>query len=57
VQQSEINSGTLTINEVRRRRNRPIVEGGDTPLVNSTMVPLDRALNPPQPAPAQGPPK
>lgn len=56
VQQTEIQAGVLTVNEARRRRNRPVVEGGDTPLVNSSMVPLDRAVNPPAPT-AKEPPK
>lgn len=50
VAQTEIGSGVLTINEYRRAKNRPPVPGGDAPLVNSTNVPLDRALNPPAPA-------
>lgn len=44
VAQTEINSGVLTPNERRRQLHRPDVEGGDTPLVNSTMISLDRAL-------------
>ena len=36
----EIASGTQTINEVRKKKNRPPVEGGDIPLINSTNVPL-----------------
>jgi HK97 family phage portal protein len=51
VQQTEINSGTLLINEARARKNRGRVAGGDEPLVNSTMIPLQRALNPPAPPP------
>ena len=47
--QTEINSGVLTINERRRFKHRPAVPGGDAALVNSTMIPLLRALNPPQP--------
>lgn len=54
VSQTRINSGTLTINEDRRRRNLADVEGGDEPMVNSTMVSLKRALTgpaaPPPPA-------
>lgn len=55
VARTEISTGTLTINEYRRMKNRPPVEGGDRPLVNSTNIPLDIALNPPQPAPAPAP--
>lgn len=56
VAQTEIASGTLLINERRRMKNRPPVEGGDTPLVNSTNIPLTAAINPPEPAPAAPPP-
>ncbi len=45
--QTEIQTGVLTINERRKQKHRPAVEGGDNPLVNSTMMPLSRALNPP----------
>lgn len=44
IMQKEVGSGTLLINEYRRKKNRPPVEGGDRPLVNSTNVPLDRQL-------------
>lgn len=50
---AQIGSGQLLINESRRRQHLPPVTGGDEPLVNSTMIPLSRALNPPAPvAPA-----
>lgn len=50
---AQIGSGQLLINESRRRQHRPPVDGGDEPLVNSTMIPLSRAINPPAPvAPA-----
>lgn len=49
--QTEINSGVLTINERRKAKHRPAVTGGDEPLINSTMIPLKRALNPPPPPP------
>lgn len=55
VEQTRINSATLTPNEARRRRHLPAIEGADTLLVNSTMIPLSRALNPP--APTAAPPK
>lgn len=48
--QTEINSGVLTINERRRFKQRAAVEGGDEPMINSTMLPLSRILNPPAPA-------
>lgn len=49
---AEINSGQLTPNEARRKKYRPAKDGGDELLVNSTMIPLSRALNPPPKAPA-----
>lgn len=45
--QTEINAGVLTINEARAKRRRAPVKGGDIPLVNSTLQPLTRAINPP----------
>lgn len=48
--QTEINSGVLTINERRKQKHRPSVEGGDMPMVNSTMISLERALTAPPPA-------
>ncbi len=50
--QAGINSGWLTPAEVRQMENRPFIEGSDVLLVNSTIVPLDRAVNPPEPPPA-----
>lgn len=49
IDQTRVNSGTLTINEARRANRAASVKGGDTVLVNSTLQPLDRALNPPEP--------
>lgn len=46
---AQIGSGQLLINESRRRLHRPPVENGNEPLVNSTMIPLSRAINPPAP--------
>lgn len=46
VAQTEINSGVLLPNERRRHKNRPPVENGDQPLINSTMVPLARIFSP-----------
>lgn len=50
VAQTEISFGGLLPNEYRKIRNRPPVEGGDEPLVNSTNIPLSRALAPAAPA-------
>lgn len=36
-----IRSGYLTINEVRNRRGFDAIEGGDQPLIQSTMIPLN----------------
>ena len=40
-----------TINERRRHKNRPPVEHGDAPLINTTNMPLARLFETP-PAPA-----
>jgi HK97 family phage portal protein len=42
VAQTEISTGTLLINEFRRKKNRQPVAGGDRALINSTNVPLDK---------------
>jgi HK97 family phage portal protein len=51
---TEINSAVLTPNEARKKKKRPSLGAlGDNALVNSTMVTLERAVNPPAPpAPA-----
>lgn len=36
----QLNAGMVTINEYRKMKNRPPVEGGDVPLVNGALVPL-----------------
>lgn len=46
VAQAEINTGTLLINERRRHKNRPPVENGNEPIINSTMVPLSKVFAP-----------
>lgn len=46
VAQTEIASGSLLINERRRHKNRPPVENGDEPLINSTNVPLKNIFLP-----------
>ena len=55
VAQTEIQSGVLTINERRRQKQRPDVDGGDDPLVNATMITLERARTPPAPPAAPSP--
>lgn len=54
VAQTEIASGVLLINERRRHKNRPPVENGDQPLINSTNVPLAKIFAP-DAQPAQDP--
>jgi HK97 family phage portal protein len=52
VSQTEINSGTLTPNEQRRKKGRPSLGPiGDIALVNSTMLSLERAVTAPPPPP------
>lgn len=46
VAQTEIASGTLLINELRKKKNRPPVDHGDEPMINSTNVPLAKLFNP-----------
>lgn len=46
IAQTEIASGTMLINERRRQLNRPPVENGDKPVINSTNVPLERIFLP-----------
>lgn len=56
IAQMEISSGTMLINERRRQKNRPPVEGGDVPLINSTNIPLSAALAPKTPPASPGAP-
>ncbi|MEM9652237.1 MAG: phage portal protein [Actinomycetota bacterium] len=39
----QLQTGQLTINEWRAKKNMPSVEGGDVPLVNGALVPLTMA--------------
>lgn len=50
VQRNKLQTGVMLINEARRLDGRSPVKDGDTPLVNSTMISLERAIT--QPAPA-----
>jgi HK97 family phage portal protein len=45
--QKAINSGWMEPAEVRRAENLPFVDGSDTLLVNSTLVPIATAIDPP----------
>lgn len=55
-QKADMASGILTINEVREDRGLEPVEGGDVPLVPSSMVPLPDMLEPTPPPPPPVPP-
>src|SRR5664279_5415906 len=46
-------SDWMTMAEKRKMENLPFVEGTDQIFVNSAIVPLDRAIEPPQPPPPQ----
>lgn len=46
VAQAEISTGVLLINERRRHKNRPPVDNGDQPIINSTNVPLAKIFAP-----------
>lgn len=46
VAQAEIGTGTLLINERRRQKNRPPVDNGDEPMINSTNIPLRKIFEP-----------
>jgi HK97 family phage portal protein len=46
VAQAEIGTGTLLINEYRRHKNRPPVENGNEPMINSTNIPLKKIFEP-----------
>lgn len=48
----EINSGQLTPQEARRKKHRPDIAGSENLFMNGTMVSIERAVNPPEPAPA-----
>ncbi len=51
---SKVNNGLLTIDEGRDYFGMNPIPGGDTPLVQGAMVPLERVLEEPKPAPAFG---
>jgi HK97 family phage portal protein len=46
VAQAEIGTGTLLINERRRQKNRPPVDNGNEPMINSTNIPLRKIFEP-----------
>lgn len=57
VDEIHLRNGVLVINEVRERLTLDTVPWGDAPLVATTLTPLERLLNPPEPpAPAPLPP-
>jgi HK97 family phage portal protein len=49
--QKAINSGWTTPAEVRKLENLPFIEGSDQLFINSTMVPLEAAAEPPEDLP------
>lgn len=49
----EIACGISTVNEVRRRQHKPLVEGGEIALTNSTNIPLTEAIKPDRVAASQ----
>lgn len=57
--QIQITTGVRTINECRRALNLPRIEGeaGDAHWIPVNVQPVDRALNPPEPAPVNVPGK
>lgn len=51
----KVNSGLLTVNEARDYFELNPIEGGDTPLIQGAMVPLEQVVSPPEPEPAPEP--
>lgn len=52
---SKVNNGLMTVNEGRGYFDLNPIESGDTPLVQGAMIPLERALKEPEPAPVTPP--
>lgn len=50
-----LRNGVTVINEVRAAAGLDAVPWGDAPLVATTLTPLERLLNPPEPPPAPAP--
>ena len=48
----KVTGGIMTINEARAYFDLNPIDGGDTPLVQGAMVPLERVLEEPEPEPA-----
>jgi HK97 family phage portal protein len=48
----QVTGGMRTINEARERLDLNPITGGDTPLIQGAMIPLERALEEPEPPPA-----
>ena len=51
-----VNSGIYMLNEARARRHLAPVEGGDVPMMQAQMTPIETLINPPEPAPATAAP-
>lgn len=48
-------SGIVTVNEAREHLDYNPIDGGDTPLVQGAMVPLERVIEEPEPEPTLAP--
>ncbi len=53
---SQVTNGLRTVNEGREELDLNPIEGGDTPLIQGAMAPLERVMNPPAPPAAPGVP-
>lgn len=53
---TKVSGGLKTINEGRAYFGDDPIDGGDTPLIQGAMVPLERLLEPPEPPPPAAPP-
>jgi len=53
--QQKVTSGMMMLNEAREELDLNPIPDGDTTLIQGAMVPLERALNPPEPKPAPVP--
>lgn len=51
---SQVNNGLRTVNEGRELLDLNPIPGGDTPLIQGAMIPLEQAINPADAEPAKG---
>lgn len=54
---AKVNNALMTVNEGRDYFGLNPIDGGDTPLVQGAMIPLERALEEPEPMPAPAAPQ